>query len=181
MIRFAEIDALHIAEMLEAEAARDHYKGDMKSADLGRRFRATRRFYRHAMPEIEAAGRNEWGIDPYEADWLNIFTPIEAAVWHDIRMANAVMYPQFPVSRYFVDFGNPVAKVALECDGAAFHRDKDRDRERDAALNALGWKVYRLAGWECIQDFDEETMTPSRPRLLIDRLIESHGIGRGRP
>lgn len=141
---------------------------------------ALRAFYRAAMPEIEAAGAGEWGIDPYEVDWLKVFTPIEKALWHDIRAANVVLYPQLPVGRYFVDFGNPVAMIAVECDGAAYHLDSDVDEARTAELNRMGWTVYRLTGSQCKRDFDENTQTKSEARQLIDRLASEWGIGRNR-
>jgi hypothetical protein len=50
-----------------------------------------------------------------------------------------VLYPQYPVGRYFVDFGNPVHKVAIECDGARWHsyrRDGARSGRMLAAISA---------------------------------------------
>jgi hypothetical protein len=58
------------------------------------------------------------------------------------------LWPQLPVDRFFVDFGNPIAKVALECDGAQWH-DEAKDARRDAILHELGWKVWRAPGWRC--------------------------------
>lgn len=102
------------------------------------------------------AGRESWlHGDPYAiADWPSLFTPIEAALWVDIRCAGLAMWPQFPVGRYFVDFGNPVARVALECDGASFH-DANKDAARDAELNTLGWTVLRIPGWRCKKEAPE--------------------------
>lgn len=34
-------------------------------------------------------------------------TPIERWLWADIRHADAVFYPQYPVGNFFVDFANP--------------------------------------------------------------------------
>ena len=82
-------------------------------------------------------------------------TPIEAWLWGDIRCVGSVLYPQYPVGGFFVDFGNPVAKVAVECDGHDFHLDKAKDDRRDAALRALGWTVYRFTGSECKEDTSE--------------------------
>ena len=78
-----------------------------------RRRTALRQFYRLAAPQIIEAGPREWGIDPYEVDWISVFTPIELALWHDIRAADLVMYPQYPIAGYFVDFANPAAKVCV--------------------------------------------------------------------
>lgn len=105
------------------------------------------------------AGRESWlKGDPYAiADWPSLFTPIEAALWVDIRCAGLAMWPQLPVGRYFVDFGNPVARVAIECDGAKYH-DAQKDAARDAEMSRLGWTVLRIPGWRCKKeapDLDE--------------------------
>ena len=142
------------------------------------RFAAARLFYASADREIRQAGSREWGIDPYEVDWSSVFTPIEAALWHDIRDADLVMYPQYPVQRYFVDFGNPVAKVAIECDGAAYHQDADKDAARQRAIEADGWTVYRISGRDCKTDFDEERMERSAARKLIDHIAQRHPVSR---
>jgi very-short-patch-repair endonuclease len=118
-------------------------------------------------------------MDAYLWDSQGIihFTPIEAWLWHDIRAVDAVLYPQYPVGRFFVDFANPVAKVAIECDGAAYH-DQARDAERDAQLQRMGWTVYRFPGWMCRQDFDEQTRKSSECYLRMQDLSELHGIDR---
>jgi very-short-patch-repair endonuclease len=162
--------------MFEKEAERKPLLPDITSKTPSKRYPALRKFYALAKGEIEAAERNQWGIDPYEVDWLNVFTPIEYGLWQDIRQTGAVLYPQYPVGRFFVDFGNPKAKVAVECDGAAFHTDKAKDAARDAELGKLGWRVYRISGRDCKKDFDEVKMECSDARKLIKRLRENYGI-----
>jgi very-short-patch-repair endonuclease len=113
-----------------------------------------RAHYKRHEAAIKAAGASAWGIDAYAWDHnADIrLTPIEAWLWSDIRAIGAVLYPQYPVGRRFVDFGNPVAKVAIECDGAKFHQDKEADAKRQGEIEALGWTVYRLTGRECRTD-----------------------------
>ena len=96
------------------------------------------------------AGHDDWMTgDPYQiADWVMLFTPIEAAAWSDIRSAGLPLWPQLPVGRFFLDFGNPVTKVALECDGRQWH-SAEKDAPRDAWLRARGWTVFRVPGWRC--------------------------------
>jgi very-short-patch-repair endonuclease len=78
--------------------------------------------------------------------------------WLDIE-------PQFAVcihgKRYRIDFavivpGDDSLKIAVECDGHSFHeRTKEqaqRDRSRDRALVADGWKVMRFTGREITKD-----------------------------
>lgn len=142
------------------------------------RMQAIRRFYKLAQPEILQAGADEWGIDPYEVDWLRVFTPIEQALWHDIRMSGAILYPQYPVLGFFVDFGNPVAKVAVECDGAQYHQDAAKDVARQQAIEAIGWTVYRISGRECLTDSDQETGERGAAREFIDEIVRNHSISR---
>lgn len=142
---------------------------------------ALRAHYRRFTPQILAEARNEWAIDPYawdEGKGMMFMTPIEAWLWSDIRDANAVFYPQYPVDRFFVDFANPKEKVAIECDGAAFHTDKAKDVARDAILADLGWRVYRAPGWLCAKQFNEETGERSEAAEFVRRIVAQHGLER---
>jgi hypothetical protein len=138
-------------------------------------------FWREREEIILSAPRNEWAIGVYE--WTDVIqmTPIEQALWGDIRELNAVFYPQWPVGGFFVDFANPVAKVALECDGAAWHKDKAKDATRDRKLAELGWEVYRFTGTECSRQRKEEFEEPRYRPLAIELLLpicEAHGLRR---
>jgi len=146
-----------VVESIQRSGVRMKYHLGILSKDWYNKAPALRGFYRDAHAEIMEAGANAWGIHPYEIDWTNVFTPIELGLWSDIRYVGLVMYPQYPVDRFFVDFGNPVAKVAIECDGAAFHLDKAKDAERDRILAALGWTVHRISGRDCLTE--ENTLT----------------------
>lgn len=39
-------------------------------------------------------------------------------------------------------------KIALEIDGAEFHKDKAKDHDRDVLLKEAGWTVFRVTGKE---------------------------------
>jgi very-short-patch-repair endonuclease len=145
------------------------------------RWDAIRYFYNQCSERILAAPANEWAIDPYAWEPFLQMTPIEAWLWGDIREANAVMYPQWPVGGFFVDFANPVAKVAIECDGAAYHTDKEKDAARDASLERLGWAVYRITGGGCRTDSDEESGEPGYARQFIEIVAKCHGLKRSPP
>lgn len=113
--------------------------------------------YSDAVKRGDASWR--YPCDPYViADWHALLTPIEAPIWSDIRSFGLPFWPQFPVGKYVVDFADPVRRIAIECDGAAFH-DAAKDRKRDAALEAMGWTTYRIPGREC---FEEEVMLRDR-------------------
>ncbi len=156
--------------------------------DLRARFEAIKAHYLSRSTAIMDSA-DEWGVDPYawEACPAITMTPIEAALWHDIRAVDIVVYPQYPVGRFFVDFGNPVAGVAIECDGARWHTDKEKDAVRDAALKRLGWTVYRIIGRDCLTDTAELRDDEGRLRLeisparkFIQAIADKHAIGRGR-
>jgi very-short-patch-repair endonuclease len=145
-------------------------------------WQAIKTFYEQRHEDIMECASDDWALDPYE--WENrgllCMTPIEEWLWSDMRSEGMVMYPQYPVGGVFVDFGNPVAKVAIECDGAAYHLDKEKDAERDRRLDALGWVVYRFTGRECRSDFDEETMEPRIATQILRLICKEHRISRRR-
>jgi hypothetical protein len=157
---------------------------------LSERFKRIRANYAARGRKV-ADGKSTWlQGDPYSiADWVSIFTPIESAAWGEIRGDGIPLWPQFPVGPYFVDFGNPVARVALECDGKAYH-DPAKDAARDAHLLEMGWTVYRAPGWICMKEMktpfeveadgddvtDEywEEFMSTTMRGLIQRIARNH-------
>lgn len=141
-------------------------------------YEAAKYFYSTHTLLIMAAPRNEWAGDAYSWDRFIGMTPIEKWLWGDIRDANAVFYPQYPVGRFFVDFANPVAKVAIECDGKAYHQDVEKDLARQKEIEAMGWRVYRISGKQCMTEFDDETREYGYARLFIEEIAERHGLKR---
>jgi very-short-patch-repair endonuclease len=126
--------------------------------DWRENLRRARAHYSKALPAILREKSNVWAIDPYAWEVAGIrLSPIESALWHDIRHTASVLYPQLPVGRFFVDFGNPVAQVAIECDGAPFHGPEQaaRDQARHDELVGMGWTVYRISGRDC-KDTDKQ-------------------------
>jgi hypothetical protein len=56
---------------------------------------------------------------------------------------------------YFWIPTKPEIKIIVECDGFAYHSDKERfknDRQRDRALKTLGYDVLRFSGSEIVGD-----------------------------
>jgi very-short-patch-repair endonuclease len=147
---------------------------------------AIREFYAEIRPELDRAEAWRWAIDPYAVNWPKLFTPIEMALWMDIRGHGLVLYPQFPVGRYFADFANPRARVVVECDGAAYH-DPERDEARDGDMRRMGWTVYRFAGSECVKpdelpDRDHPlgfVPNPESAWVRLKRIANAHGIWSG--
>ena len=123
-------------------------------------YQAIKEHYEYLTPLIMERSNihpKSW-ISPYcnDVDWLKLFTPIENYTWQVLRDFGQIpMYPQYPVDKYFLDFGNPFLQIGIECDGADFHEDKEKDRRRDTELRKLGWQLYRISGAECNRPVEE--------------------------
>lgn len=137
-----------------------------------------KQFYAEHKALILNSPPDEWAIPAYSWDPLVNMTPIERWLWDDIRDANVVMYPQWPIDNMFLDFANPAALVAIECDGQEFHKDKAKDQARDARLESKGWTVYRIPGWMCATEYDHETHELGDARKFIDGICEKHPVKR---
>lgn len=140
------LDSFKQYMLLDCKYPYDYVTGE---EDLGERFRKIRHNYEMRQKRVEI-GISEWERgDPYAmADWARIFSPIEYDAWCEIRAYGLPLWPQLPVGKFFADFGNPVHKVILECDGKAFHNAID-DAERDFILRRMGWRVFRVTGAQC--------------------------------
>lgn len=128
----------------------DPYVSVHACSDWRERLKALKRNYA-IFQKLVDAGKEDWlrGC-PYQiAEWMRIFTPIENDMWGELRSAGLPSFwPQLPVGRYFVDFGNPVLKIAIECDGQEFHNPAD-DFIRDSELATMGWQTFRASGALC--------------------------------
>lgn len=135
-------------------------------------------FYADAAEQIEATPSTEFAFQP--VGWEDFFqmTPIERWMWEELRNSRMVMYPQYPAFGFFLDFANPKAKVAIECDGAAFHTDWQKDRARDNILGEDGWTVYRFTGRQCAQEPDYETGEPSEMQELLAEIRQQFPVQR---
>ena len=157
------------------------------SERLGVTFARVRNHYRRHHAEIMASP-NDWFDDAYSWEYEAgiCLTPIERALWLDIRAESLVLYPQYPVGRFFVDFGNPVLKVAIECDGERWHLDAAKDADRQAQIESLGWSVYRISGkgcltdHECVEDeYGRAFIRTSAARLFVRDVAAKHpGLAR---
>ena|ERR1035437_3397077 len=99
---------------------------------------------------------------PYPVDWTRIFSPIESMAWGEIRGCGLPLFPQYPIGRFFADFADPIKKIVLECDGAAYHKDKTRDKARDQFMLSNGYEVFRVSGADC------NRVLPTAPELIYD-------------
>lgn len=150
----SEFYSVDIAGAFEDIAAIFDFPGEYLEVrpgmSLSERFNRIKHNYRRKQAMVDAKLDDWFRSDPYEvAYWPALFTPIEESLWSDIRRWSLDLWPQLPVGRFFVDFGNPVARIAVECDGLEWHKDKAKDCRRDQALGEMGWTVVRIPGYQC--------------------------------
>lgn len=132
---------------------RDHspYAERMKAAETYfDKLRVVSEYYKEVEPKLLATHEESKDrfYNPYPFDWGVLFSPIESLAWSCIRTkGRMVLYPQYPVLNYHLDFGNPGFKIGLELDGKEFH-DSDKDIERDEILKKEGWIIFRITGRE---------------------------------
>lgn len=73
-------------------------------------------------------------------------TPAEARLWAHLRnrrLDGCKFRRQLPIGRYIADFACKELKLVVEVDGSQ-HTESAYDAERDAWLNAHGWRVLRF-------------------------------------
>ena len=98
--------------------------------------------------------------NPYAFKWK--FSPIEYICWGEIRSTPATRYfrPEYPIDKYFVDFADPFNKIVLECDSKMYHKDKDKDLQRQKEIESHGWNVFRLTSGMILSNIYEKVIIP---------------------
>lgn len=118
-----------------------------------------RKIYKFSISQILDTAEKDiskWAHS-YTVDWISFFSPLEHHAWNIIRcQGNIVLYPQFPVLRYFIDFANPYLKIGVELDSKKYH-DLNRDRLRDKKLYDKGWKIFRISSRETYNEYKDLT------------------------
>jgi len=100
-----------------------------------------------------ASNHNNWHHNPYLTDRARYLrkhmTKSEACLWK-YGLKNGMMGAKFlrqrPVLHYIADFLCRELLLIIECDGITHQMEgaDERDRKRDAALEAVGFKVLRF-------------------------------------
>lgn len=122
----------------------------MYAANTSEHWAEIRDIYSIVSRGIEKTPANRFVVDPHFWCGTTIeLSLIERMIWDEARAVGIVLYPQFPIDRFFADFANPAAKVVIECDGEEFHKDGAADRARERVMEGLGWHVYRISGAAC--------------------------------
>lgn len=118
---------------------------DLKEMDEFKRRELYKEGYDYLTPLI--IERKGHFVSPYFLDWNAVLNDNEFTVWCSCRGNNVPLFPQYPVGKYWLDFGNPYFKIGVEVDSKTYH-DKEKDELRDEELKKLGWKMYHLTSRE---------------------------------
>ena len=73
-------------------------------------------------------------------------SPLERKLHDALRERGLTVVPGYRAEEFRLDlaFVTDEIKLDIECDGAAFHRERRTDRIRDARLTGAGWTVVRF-------------------------------------
>ena len=111
------------------------------------------------MPHFEVPVRNRQNARRMR----RALTEPELKFWNAVRahrLMGLSFRRQMPIGGYIADFACAEHRLIIEIDGATHSLDKQikRDDHRDAALNALGWRVIRFTNDEILYHLDEACM-----------------------
>ena len=102
---------------------------------------ATKAYWESLAPEVKAEKiRNMRRV----IKGGNSVTKIEAAVMMALNEQGLTYQLHLPIAGFVADVVVPSRNLVIEADGEWFHKDPERDTERDAILSAAGYRVVRL-------------------------------------
>lgn len=125
-----------------------------------------------AGARISASQRKYWAEHPEEhpnrkmgraimAGHEGYISKGQRALWMRAKRILRSAQLEYPVlaggRRYYADVALPKARIALEYDGSHWHKDPEKDAQRDAAFTTEGWSVIRY-----------RDRVPSREELAAD-------------
>ncbi|WP_245596765.1 endonuclease domain-containing protein [Shimazuella kribbensis] len=76
-------------------------------------------------------------------------SPIERKLYNLLKQKGYRLKTQVPCGKYFIDIAIPRYKLAIECDGKAYHsspEQKRHDERKNRYLRKNGWSVLRFSG-----------------------------------
>ena len=115
------------------------------------------------LPDLEVPR----SLSPIERPFLEAWNKGVKRGWPALARQHQVVTGE---RRYRLDFAIPSEKIAIELDGHRWHSSPEQmasDRERQTALEALGWHFLRFTGQEVYRDVDH---CVARVRDLIANL-----------
>lgn len=114
-----------------------HFEAELKEGDVRRQL-------------LEFAYAPDQWLESTRAVNPKAESPFEEAVYADLIRLRYKVTAQVPVGHYRIDLvaEGDDARVAIECDGDAYHQDAAADLSRQIVLERCGWKFIRVRGSE---------------------------------
>lgn len=83
-------------------------------------------------------------------------SPLELELHEALLKRGVAAKTGIVVSRYRLDLAvvHNGVRLDIECDGAHFHTDREKDEARDQAIESEGWKVMRFSGRQLSRDLE---------------------------
>lgn len=94
-------------------------------------------------------------------------TKIEKSIGEVLQSLGLNVIFNYPIDGYFIDWAIPSLKIGIECDGAYWHQNKQRDSLRDKKIEKFGWTLLRLKESEIENNIE-------LCREKISRLVNNH-------
>lgn len=88
-------------------------------------------------------------IDTINAQRVKCESHIERRLFNALVFNGYSVRTQVPCGRYRIDLALTSQRIAIECDGKAYHSSpaqKAHDRRKNAYLRKNGWRVLRFSG-----------------------------------
>ena len=111
--------------------------------------------FQEPMTSLNPVKKIGWQVEENLRIHTNM-TPEERKLWYEFLREQPLRFMrQRPIDRFIVDFYCAKAKLVIELDGSQHFEDEgsEKDRERDAILEAYGIKVLRIPNNAVRQNF----------------------------
>lgn len=98
---------------------------------------------------LRSPDKIEWPSVQVDSERHKYESFIERRLYDALLFNGYYVKTQTPCGKYRIDITLPHQKLAIECDGKAYHSTKQQkahDRRKDAYLRKHGWKVLRFSG-----------------------------------
>ena len=93
--------------------------------------------------------RKVTNVVPMDYERMKLESPIERRLYDTLKFRGEVIRTQVPCGKYRIDLTLPAYRLAIECDGKAYHsspEQKAHDQRKNRYLKKHGWKVLRFTG-----------------------------------
>jgi len=108
-----------------------------------------------AISLLSNPSKVEWPIVEIDNERNKCESPIERRLYDAMLFNGYDVKTQAPCGKYRIDLALPEYRLAIECDGKAFHSTKEQkahDYRKNAYLRKNGWKVLRFSGSKIQRD-----------------------------